>query len=100
VSAVRVVLPSHLRTLAGTGAEVVVEVPGDPTIAALLDALERAHPQLGGTVRDRRTGVRRAYMRYFACGRDLSHEPPGTPLPDAVVSGAEPFAVVGAIAGG
>jgi sulfur-carrier protein len=99
-STVRVALPSHLRTLAGTGAEVGVVVPDAPTIADVLDALEAAHPALRGTIRDQRTGARRAYIRYFACGRDLSHEGPDVALPGAVVAGDEPFTVIGAISGG
>ena len=99
--AVRVALPTHLRTLAGVGAEVVVEVPGDaPSIADALDALEAAHPALRGTIRDRRTRVRRPYMRYMACGRDLSHVDPAGALPGPVVAGEEPFIVIGAISGG
>lgn len=97
---VRVALPSHLRTLAGVGAEVAVEVPRAPTIADVLDALEAAHPALRGTIRDRRTGARRAFMRYFACGRDLSHDGDDSALPAAVVAGDEPFTVIGAISGG
>ncbi len=97
---IRIALPSHLRTLAGTGAEVRLSVPDAPTVADALDALERAHPALRGTVRDREGGARRPYMRYLACGEDLSHEPPSTALPDAVARGAEPLRVVGAIAGG
>ncbi len=98
---VRVALPTHLRTLAGVGAEVVVEVAGDaPSAADALDALEAAHPALRGTIRDRRTGVRRPYMRYMACGRDLSHDDPAEPLPGPVVAGEEPFIVIGAISGG
>lgn len=97
---VRVTLPAHLRTLAGVGAEVRVRVPDAPTIADALDALEAAHPELAGTIRDRATGARRAYMRYMAAGADLTHEPPQAALPDAVVRGEEPFRVVGAISGG
>lgn len=98
---VRVALPSHLRTLAGVGAEVTVEVPDEaPTVADALDALEGAHPALRGTIRDQRTGIRRPYMRYLACGADLSHEGPGCPLPGPVVAGDEPFTVIGAISGG
>lgn len=100
MSEVRVALPSHLRTLAGTGAEVRVSVAGAPTIAGVLDALEREHPALRGTIRDRDGGARRPYMRYLACGEDLSHAPPDAALPDAVARGAEPLRVVGAIAGG
>jgi len=98
---VRVALPTHLRTLAGVGAEVMVEVPGDaPSIADVFDALEAAHPALRGTIRDQRTGVRRPFMRYMACGRDLSHDDPAGALPGPVVAGEEPFTVIGAISGG
>lgn len=100
MSEVRVALPSHLRALAGAGAEVRVRVPEAPSIADVLDALERDHPALLGTIRDRGGGARRPYMRYLACGEDLSHLPPRTALPDAVARGAEPLRVVGAIAGG
>jgi hypothetical protein len=100
VTSVRIALPSHLRTLAGVGAEVRVDVPGAPTIDAVLDALEAAHPQLVGTIRDRTTKERRPFMRYVACGEDLSHQPPGIPLPDDVARGAEALRLVGAIAGG
>ena len=102
---VRVVLPAHLRTLAKVGGEVVVSVSGaDITQRAVLDALESAFPVLGGTMRDRHTGKRRAFVRFYACEQDLSNEPPDAPLPTAVAaalaSGAEPFLVVGAMAGG
>ena len=100
---VRVALPHHLRTLAGVGAEVVVEVEGDApdaSIDAVLDRLERDHPALLGTVRDRATGRRRAYMRYMACGRDLSQEATDVPVPAPVAAGEEPLRLVGAIAGG
>lgn len=101
MSVVRVALPPHLRTLAGVGPETRVELEGEePTIGALLDALEAAHPALRGTIRDRASAARRPYMRYFAAGRDLSHEAPGTRLPAGVVGGEDPFQVVGAIAGG
>jgi hypothetical protein len=100
VTSVRVALPSHLRTLAGVGAEVRVDVPGAPTITSVLDALEAEHPQLAGTIRDRTTKKRRPFMRYMACGEDLSHEPPDRPLPDAVARGEEALRLVGAIAGG
>jgi hypothetical protein len=100
VSEVRVVLPYHLRRLAGTGAEVVVDVPAPVTQAALLDALEAAHPPLRGAIRDMATGRRRAFVRFFACEQDLSHDPPDAMLPDAVATGAEPLLVVGAMAGG
>ncbi len=97
---IRVVLPHHLRSLAGTGAEVVVEVAEPVTIAAVLDALEARYPPLRGTIRDLRTGARRAFIRYFAAGDDLSFEAPDAVLPAAVVGGAEPFRILGAIAGG
>ncbi|MCC5947335.1 MAG: MoaD/ThiS family protein [Nitriliruptoraceae bacterium] len=98
---IRVTLPAHLRTLARTGREVVVEAAGDPpTIRTVLDALEGAYPVLRGTIRDHTTRQRRAFVRFYACGEDLSQLPPDTPLPDEVVTGREPFAVVGAMAGG
>jgi molybdopterin synthase sulfur carrier subunit len=97
---IRVALPAHLRTLARTGAEVAVDVPIPATIASTLDALETRYPVLCGTIRDHDTLKRRAFMRYFACEEDLSHEPPDTPLPEAVTAGREPLIVLGAIAGG
>lgn len=97
---IRVVLPAHLRTLAGVRGEVELEVEGAITQASVLDALESKYPTLSGTIRDHTTHQRRAFVRFFACGRDLSHEPSDTPLPEAVVNGAEPFLVIGAIAGG
>ena len=101
---IRVVLPAHLRTLARVGGEVELDVTGEVTQNSVLDALERRYPVLGGTIRDRRTGQRRAFIRFFACEQDLSNEPPDAPLPDAVaaaiVAGTEPFLVVGAMAGG
>lgn len=100
MTAVRVQLPTHLRALAGVGAEVTVEVEGDPTLAGVVAALEAAHPALRGTIRDGGTGRRRAFMRYFACGRDMSHEPDDAALPPAVARGTEPLRIVGAIAGG
>ena len=100
MSAIRVGLPGHLRALAAVGSEVRLEVGDRPTIRSALDALEERHPVLRGTIRDRRTGERRALIRYFACGRDLSLEPQDTELPEAVVDGREPLQVVGAIAGG
>ena len=96
----RVALPAHLRTLAQVTGEVELEVAAPLTQRAVLDALEARYPMLRGTIRDQATGRRRAFMRYFACGQDLSHESPDTELPDQVASGAEPFMVVGAIAGG
>ena len=97
---VRVLLPAHLRTLAQVTGEVKLEVEGPVTQRSVLDALEARYPMLRGTLRDQVTGKRRPFVRFFACEQDLSHEPPDTPLPDAVASGAEPFLVVGAIAGG
>lgn len=99
---IRVVLPFHLRTLAriSSGDEVPVEVESPATIGAVLDALEARHPVLRGTIRDHTTLARRPFIRFFACKEDLSLDRPETPLPDAVVAGAEPFIVVGAMAGG
>jgi sulfur-carrier protein len=97
---IRVVLPAHLRTLARVDREVKVEVHGPATPAAVLDALEAAYPMLRGTIRDQVTHQRRAFLRFFACEEDLSHEPPDTLLPEAVATGAEPFLIVGAMAGG
>jgi hypothetical protein len=97
---IRVVLPQHLRTLAHVSGEVKLEVEGRATLRSVLDALESAYPMLCGTIRDHVTQQRRPFLRFFACEEDLSHEPPDTPLPDAVASGAEPFLIVGAIAGG
>ena len=97
---IRVVLPAHLRTLARVDGEVKVAVAGPVTLRAVLDALEAAYPMLRGTIRDHVTQERRPFLRFFACEQDLSHEPPDTPLPDAVGAGAEPFLVVGAMAGG
>lgn len=97
---IRVQLPTHLRTLAKVEGEVRVEVDGPVTRNAILDALEARYPMLKGTIRDQRTGQRRAFLRFFACAADLSHDPPDTPLPEAIASGSEPFMVVGAVAGG
>lgn len=97
---IRVVLPYHLRTLAKIDGEVRVEVAGAVTPRSVLDALEERYPVLRGTIRDHDTGNRRAYVRYFACEEDVSHEPPETPLPDAVATGREPFIVIGAVSGG
>ena len=97
---IRVVLPAHLRTLARVDGEVRLQVAGAVTQRSVLDALETAHPTLRGTIRDGTTQRRRAFLRFFACGRDLSHEAPDDPLPPEVASGAEPLLVVGAIAGG
>ena len=97
---IRVVLPAHLRTLAQVKGEVKIEVEGHPTLGSVLDALEAGYPMLQGTIRDHTTQQRRPYVRFFACQQDLSHEPPDTPLPDAVATAAEPFLIIGAIAGG
>jgi molybdopterin synthase sulfur carrier subunit len=97
---IRVLLPAPLRTLAHVGSEVTLEVKGPVTQRSVLDALEARYPMLRGTIRDHVTQQRRPFLRFFACEEDLSHEPPDAPLPDAVVSGAEPFVVIGAIAGG
>ena len=97
---IRVVLPPHLRTLAHVKCEVQLEVAGPVTRAAVLDALEARYPMLRGTIRDHGSERRRPFLRFFACERDLTHEPPDAPLPDAVAAGAEPFLVIGAIAGG
>jgi sulfur-carrier protein len=97
---IRVVLPAHLRTLARVDGEVKLAVAGPATQRSVLDALEADYPMLRGTIRDHITHQRRAFVRFFACEQDLSHEPPDAPLPDAVAMGAEPFLVVGAMAGG
>jgi hypothetical protein len=97
---IRVVLPYHLRTLARVNGEVTLAVEGPVTQRSILDALESRYPMLRGAIRDHVTGQRRPMLRFFACEEDLSHEPPDAPLPDAVASGAEPFFVIGAIAGG
>ena len=95
-----VVLPAHLRTLAGVKGDVELEVNGAVTRNSILDALEARYPMLRGTIRDHVAGERRPMVRFFACGEDVTHEPPDTPLPEAIASGAEPFYVIGAIAGG
>lgn len=97
---IRVALPYHLRTLARSGAEVELEVPGQPTIRSVLDALEAAYPQLAGTIRDHLTKQRRPFLRFFVCNEDWSLEGMDLPLPEAVIVGREPLLVVGAIAGG
>jgi molybdopterin synthase sulfur carrier subunit len=97
---IRVVLPAHLRTLAHVDGEVQLDVKGEVTQRSVLDALEDRYPMLGGTIRHYATQQRRPYVRFFACEEDLSHELPDTLLPNAVATGAEPFLIVGAIAGG
>ena len=97
---IRVVLPAHLRTLARLDGEVELSVDGDVTQRSVLDALEARYPVLRGTIRDQASQQRRAFVRFFACEQDLSHEPPDAPLPGPVAAGAEPFLVVGAMAGG
>jgi molybdopterin synthase sulfur carrier subunit len=97
---IRVVLPQHLRTLARVSGEVTLEVQGQATPRSVLDALENSYPMLRGTIRDHVTLQRRPFLRFFVCQEDWSHESPDAPLPDAIVSGAEPFLIIGAIAGG
>jgi sulfur-carrier protein len=97
---IRVTLPPHLRKLAQVEGELRLEVQGAVTQRSVLDALELRYPMLRGTIRDHVTHKRRAFVRYFACAQDLSHEAPDTPLPEAVATGAEPFMIIGAIAGG
>jgi hypothetical protein len=97
---IRVVLPQHLRTLANVGDEVTLDVPGPVTQRSILDTLEARYPMLRGTIRDHETRKRRPLLRFFACEEDVSHDSPDLPLPAAVASGAEPFFVIGAIAGG
>lgn len=97
---IRVELPQHLRTLAHVGHEVEIQVEAPVTQRSVLDAIEAAYPMLKGAIRDHSTKQRRAFLRFFACQEDLTHESPDAPLPDAVVSGKEPFLIIGAIAGG
>ena len=97
---IRVVLPAHLRTLARVDGEVKLDIEGQVTQRSVLDALEASYPMLRGTIRDHVSQQRRAFVRFFACEQDLSHESPDAPLPDAVATGAEPFLIVGAMAGG
>jgi sulfur-carrier protein len=97
---IRVILPYHLRNLAHVGSELALEVAAPVTISSVLDALEAQYPMLRGTIRDHVTKERRAFLRFFACEQDLSHDPPDDPLPEQVVSGKEPFLIIGAIAGG
>ena len=97
---IRVVLPAHLKNLAKVSGEVELEVEGAPTQRLVLDALESRYPMLMGTIRDRQSGKRRAFVRFYACEEDLSNESPDAPLPDEVVAGKEPFLIIGAMAGG
>jgi len=97
---IRVVLPAHLRALARIDGEVELDVAGQVTQCSVLDALEERYPMLRGTIRNHEGGKRRAFIRFFACEQDLSHQPPDTPLPAAVAAGAEPYLIVGAMAGG
>ncbi len=97
---IRVLLPSHLKTLAAVKDEVVLDVQGKVTQSAVLDALEQRYPMLAGTIREHVTHKRRPYLRFFACGEDMSHASPDTPLPDELAEGREPFIIVGSVAGG
>jgi hypothetical protein len=97
---IRVVLPPHLRALAHVGSEIQLAIRGPVTIRSVVDAVEASYPMLRGTIRDHSTQQRRPFLRFFACGEDVTHESPDAPLPEAVASGAEPLLVVGAIAGG
>ena len=95
-----VAIPAHLRTLAGVKGDIKLDIQGTVTRESILDALEKQYPMLRGTIREHVTGERRPFLRFFACGKDITHEPPDAALPDEIVSGAEPFYVIGAIAGG
>lgn len=97
---IRIVLPQHLRTLARVSGEIEIEVQGQATMRSVLDAIESSYPVLRGTIRDHVTLVRRPFLRFFVCSEDWSHESPDTPLPKEIISGAEPFMIIGAIAGG
>ena len=97
---IRVVMPAHLRTLAGVSGDVTVEIDGDVTRRSILDALESRYPMLRGTIREHVSGERRPFLRFFVCGEDITHNSPDDPLPEEIVSGKEPFYVIGAIAGG
>jgi hypothetical protein len=97
---IQVVLPAHLRTLAGASGPLAIEIRGHATQRSVLDAIEASYPMLCGTIRDRATQQRRAFVRFFACGQDVSHEPQDAPLPEAIATGREPFLIIGAIAGG
>jgi sulfur-carrier protein len=100
IRTIRVAMPAHLRTLAGVSGDVTVEVDGEVTRRAILNALETRYPMLRGTIREHVSGERRPFLRFFACGEDITHESPDAPLPPEIASGAEPFYVIGAIAGG
>jgi hypothetical protein len=97
---IRVILPNHLRRLAGTQREIEIQVEGTPTVEKILDVVEASYPSLKGTIRDHVTKERRAFIRFFVCGEDWSHEPTDTPLPDEITSGSEPLRIIGALAGG
>jgi hypothetical protein len=97
---ITVVVPAHLRTLAGVSGDIQLEIDGEVTRRSILDALETKHPMLRGTIRDHGTGERRPFLRFFACGEDITHESPDAPLPEEIAEGKEPFYVIGAIAGG
>jgi molybdopterin synthase sulfur carrier subunit len=97
---IQVVLPAHLRTLAGASGPLAIEIRGQATQRSVLDAIEASYPMLCGTIRDRATQQRRAFVRFFACGQDVSHESLDAPLPEAIATGREPFLIIGAIAGG
>ena len=97
---IRIVVPAHLRTLAGVSGDVTVQVDGEVTRRTVLDALEKQYPMLRGTILEHVSGERRPFLRFFACGEDVTHESPDAPLPQEVASGAEPFYIIGAIAGG
>ena len=98
--AIRVAMPAHLRTLAGVNGDVTVEVDGEVTRQSVLDALEKSYPMLRGTIREHASGQRRPFLRFFACGEDITHNSPDDPLQQEIASGREPFYVIGAIAGG
>ena len=100
MSTVRVAIPVHLQTLARVGGELTVEVPGEVTVTSVLDAVEASYPMLRGTIRGHGTEKRRAFIRFFACGQDISHDPPSDPLPAAIARGDDPLCVIGAISGG
>ena len=97
---IRVIIPYHLKTLSGVTGEVQLDVPAPVTLRAILDGLESRYPMLRGTIRDHTTGKRRDFIRFYACEQDFSNDPPNTPLPEKIVIGAEPFLIIGAIAGG